>query len=274
MDRATGHLYEPLLERDLDAIPRAFDRYLKAHDETELWTAIARFAVLAFVPSPHSSRALMATHAAWVVRPATPHWKDLLIACAVYTASARPAWSEPPILERSPVAQAREQLLEAVAQNDQATALAWLSGNVDRAETALQEVARGDARLMLETARELEPLLGAHGRHALMRAVVLSLFGDRNESSLPIESLVQRAIESRGAIETVREVLVWCAAEGGARNGAPVAATSYPLGRDFAQTLLVHANVSRLPPHVDANALLAAVHENLQHGDDYSDWSG
>lgn len=274
MDRATGDLYEPLLERDLDAIPRAFDRFLTTHDEQELWTAITRFAVLAFVPSLHSSRALMATHAAWVVRDATTHWRKLLVACAAYAASIRPAWSEPPILERSDSAQPLDALRAAVAGGDQAAAIDWLSGNVDDADELLRDVARGEALLMLDTARSLAPLVGAPGRHALMRTVVLSLFADPSESSLPIDDLVRRAIESGGSVETVRDILVWCARHGGDRRESPAPFEPYTLARDFAQVLLVHAILGRLPGHLDRNALLAAVHENLQHGDDYSNWSG
>lgn len=274
MDRATGDLYEPLLERDLDAIPHAFDRFLTTHDEEELWTAVTRFAVLAFVPSLHSSRALMAMHAAWVVRDATAHWRKLLVACAAYAASVRPAWSEPPILERSDSAQPPDALRAAVASGDQSAAIAWLSGNVDDAEALLREIARGEALLMLETARSLEPLVGVPGRHALLRTVVLSLFADGNESTLSIDDLVRRAVESRGSVDAVRDILVWCARDGGDRQESATPFEPYELARDFAQTLLVHANLGRLPDHLDKNALLAAVHENLQHGDDYSNWSG
>lgn len=274
MDRATGDLYEPLLERDLDALPRTLDRYLKTHDERSLFVAIARFAVLAFAPSLHSSRSLLAMRAAWDLREVQPRWRELLLACAAYASYVRPPWSEPPLLERSDRALPLTFLEEAIRAGDRSAADAWLAGNVDEAADLLASLARGEALLVLDAARTLGPLLGAPGRHALMRAVVLSLFSDSSEPSLPIDDLVLKAVEARASIESVRDVLVWCARNDGETAVALEPVEAYSLPRDFAQTLLVHASIRRLPARVDHAALLAAVHENLQHGDDYTDWSG
>lgn len=277
MDRATEDLYAPLIERDIGAIGPTIDRFLRSHDAAHLWTALTRFAVLAFVPSLHSSRALVAMRASWDLRDVTPAWEQLLIECATYMALARPAWSEPPILEKSGEGEPPplDVLRRAVAGNDRDAATKWLAAHVDDADAALGEVARGEAMLMLDTARALEPLVGTPGRHALLRTVVLSLFSDASESPLPVEELVTRAVAARGSIETVREVFVWCARSGEETDShALTPLEPYPLARDFAQTLIAHAMIRHLPSHVDTDSLLAAVHENLQHGDDYSDWSG
>ena len=78
MSGATSALYEPLIERDLDAIPAAARTFCASHSEEELWIAVARFAVLAFTPSQHSKRAVMAVRAAREVGLSF----DLIVACA------------------------------------------------------------------------------------------------------------------------------------------------------------------------------------------------
>ena len=276
MDKATEDLYAPLIERDLPAIGPSVERYLASHDPTALWTALARFAVLAFVPSLHSSRALMAMRAAWVLRDASPGWDELLVECATYTSLARPPWSEPPILvETAGEKPDLDALQRAIAANDRDAALDWLAAHVDDAEQSLAQVARGEAMLMLENARAIEPLVGSHGRHALLRTVVLALFSDASEPSEPIDVLIARAVAARGSIETVRDVFVWSARHGSDRGGSVLTPVEpYALARDFAQTLITHSVTRRLPPSADSHSLIEAVHENLQHGDDYSDWSG
>ena len=62
------NLYEPLIERELDAIPAAAHAFAAEHSEDELWIAVTRFAVLAYAPSQHAKRAVMACRAAHEVR--------------------------------------------------------------------------------------------------------------------------------------------------------------------------------------------------------------
>jgi hypothetical protein len=75
--------------------------------------------------------------------------------------------------------------------------------------------------------------------------------------------LIDRAIETRGAIEAVQPVLFH------APRGAAVTPPIYHLARDYAQTLLAHA----LPPRERRDEFLAAVRDNLDHGEDFSEWS-
>ena len=60
----TSELYEPLIERDADAFSAVAHAFLESHSAEELWVAVARFAVLAYAPSQHAKRAVMACLAA------------------------------------------------------------------------------------------------------------------------------------------------------------------------------------------------------------------
>jgi hypothetical protein len=202
MSGATSALYEPLIERDLEAIPAAARAFVQSHSEDELWIAVARFAVLAYAPSQHSKRAVMAARAAYDVRTF-----DLIVECARYAAESRQPWSEPPILD-PPEPDATSPLQEVIASGDQLRAERWLSAHLADAERELREVARGDALLMLDTALALEQALGSKGRFALLRMVMAELFVASDHPAEPLEVLVDRAIASNGAVDDVRAVFV------------------------------------------------------------------
>lgn len=265
--------YEPLIERDLDAIPAAAHAFLESHGADELWTSVTRFAVLAYAPSQHAKRAVMACRAAWEVRDETD-FPGMIVACARYAAEARQPWSEPPILEPpSPSSGDVEELRAAMREGDRLRAERWLSARMSDAPEALRSLARGDALLMLDAAAALEPLLGEKGRYALLRMPVWELIAepDAEDEDAPLETLIARAIEEHGSVDSVRAVLIRKSdfspstlPEGWTEARPPL--SPYPLARDYAQTLLVHA----LIPHP---RLLHAVHHNLEHGESYADWS-
>ena len=235
----SSELYEPLLERDLDAIPAAARAFADAHSLDELYLTIARFAVLAYAPSMHSKRAVMACRAAHVLRDACgERWIDWIVECARYAAESRQPWSEPPIIEEiAPIS--REEL---------------------------ERNAGDDALLMIDTAFALVPILGEKGKSALLRMPLMELEGEQTRSpSRPIKTLIDRAIESGGAIEDVSRVLV-ANRSGGLKPTAPPV---YHLARDFAQTLLAHVHA----PNYRRDEFLAAVLDNLAHGEDFSEWS-
>lgn len=272
-----SELYEPLIERDLDAVPRAASRYLAKHSEDDLWIAIARFAVLAYAPSQHAKRAVVACRSALVVRDELhDRWTDLLIDCACYAAASRQPWSEPPILDPPPpdpeAPTDRAELEQAVSADDRLRAERWLSARIDDCETDLRALAKGDARLMLDVALSLEQRLGRKGRFALLRMPVHELFVAADDVREPLEVLVQRAIEENGSVDAVSAVLI-------AASDLPVVAgpasseslAPYHLARDFAQTLIAHDIVRRLPARREE--FLAAVHHNLRHGESYANWS-
>jgi hypothetical protein len=236
MPSATSALYEPLIERNLDAIAPAAHAFLETHSEEELWIAVARFAVLAYAPAQHAKRAVMAARAAHDVRSV-----ELTIECARYAAESRLPWSEPPIFE---------------------------GGDLPSYEE-LRVHARGDALLMLDTAQALERTLGEKGRAVLVRMVTCELESPSEHPAEPLEVLVERAIESGGAIDDVRSVFIAAAGLPPLRDAVPLA--PYRLARDYAQTLIAHAVARTLP--VRAEEFLAAVHHNLEHGESYAEWS-
>ena len=271
--------YEPLIERNLDAIPAAAHAYLESHGVDELWTSVTRFAVLAYAPSQHSKRAVMACHAAWIVRDELgDRFADMVVECARYAAEARQPWSEPPMLEPpEPSSGDVEELRAAMREGDRLRGERWLSARLSDADVALREVVHGDARLMLETATALLPLLGEKGRYALLRMPVWELIAapEDEDPQEPLETLLARAVEENGSIDTVRAVFLSGgqailpvrrppATEDG-QAGLPVL-HPYRLARDYAQTLIAHA----IAPYPE---LLHAVHYNLDHGESYADWS-
>jgi hypothetical protein len=263
MSGATSALYEPLIERDLEAIPAAARVFVESHSEEELWIAVARFAVLAYAPSQHSKRAVMAARAAYEIRTF-----DLIVECARYAAESRQPWSEPPILE-PPEPDATSSLQDAIASGDRLLAERWLSAHLDDAEVELREAARGDALLMLDAALALEQTLGKKGRFALLRMVTAELFTPSDHPGEPLEALVERAIASNGAIDDVRAVFIAASGLPPLREAVPV--EPYRLARDYAQTLIAHSVARTLPSRADD--FLRAVHHNLEHGESFAEWS-
>jgi hypothetical protein len=277
-------LYEPFIERDLAAIPAAARAFANEHSENELWIAVTRFAVLAYAPSQHAKRAVMACRAAHDVRDQLgDRWLDMIVECARYAAESRQPWSEPPILDPPQVdaGQPRDltELRAAIEANDRFRAERWLAARLDDAHEDLRAIALGDALLMLDTAVALEALLGEKGRYALLRMVIAELLVESDDVTEPLETLIDRAIAERGSVDSVRSVFVRNAGvppAGQAASSPPALAlhtplTPYPLARDYAQTLIAHAIAHKLPTR--QQEFLAAVHHNLEHGESFAEWS-
>ena len=265
----SSEFYEPLIERDLEAIPAAARAFAESHSIDELYLAVARFAVLAYAPSMHAKRAVMACRAAHELRDACgERWIDLLVECARYAAESRQPWSEPPVLE-PPEPDPAVDLRSA----DRIAGERWLAAHLDRADlrATFEQNAGDDALLMIDTAFALIPLLGEKGKYALLRMPVWELTsGEQTRSPRePVDALIDRVIQSRGSIETVQSVLVWSA--GILPAGSPTCPPIYHLARDYAQTVLAHFVAPRLPNRRDE--FLAAVHHNLEHGESFAEWS-
>ncbi|PYQ27101.1 MAG: hypothetical protein DMF56_21305 [Acidobacteria bacterium] len=241
----SSELYEPLLERDLDAIPAAARAFAEAHSLDELYVSVARFAVLAYAPSMHAKRAVMACRAIHELRDKEDFF-DWIVECARYAAESRQPWSEPPIISE----------IEPIPREE------------------LERNAGDDALMMIDTAFALIPILGEKGTSALLRMPLMELEGPQTRTKSAMEPLIDRAIESHGAIEDVTCVLACGAAAALGRRNVPAAASAaapppYHLARDFAQTLLAYAH----PPAYRRDEFLAAVKHNLAHGEDFSAWS-
>ncbi|HEY0143979.1 MAG TPA: hypothetical protein VGF48_24040 [Thermoanaerobaculia bacterium] len=277
MSGAVGALYEPLLERDLAAIPEAVRAYRAEHSLEDLWLTVTRFALLAYSPSEHARHALLCCLAA---RGASEEW---LTECARYAAEARQPWSEPPILELPAIEEDQrrdlEELRAAVGEGDRARGERWLASRFGLADqlgsdlrcfdelgSDLLSLARehGDAVLIVRAAIALVPLLGQKGAYATLRVAVWDLIAKREEEPLPErsrEELAAAVVESEGAIDAVTALLV--ASDIGE---VPNCVEPYQLARDYGHLLLAHA--ASFPD--DA---LEAVARNLEHGESYAEWT-
>jgi hypothetical protein len=231
--------------------------------------------VLAYAPSQHAKRAVMAARAAHDLRDAMgERWTDLIIECARYAAESRQPWSEPPIPDPPVVDDAQprdiEELRAAIDAKDRPRAERWLAARVDDADDDLRTVARGDALLVTDAVLALAPLLGDKGRYALLRIAIWEMLADNSEepSRESLEALIANAIAEKGSLESVRKVLIASSSPLPAfrREGQGEGLEPYRLARDYAQTLLVHA--AGLP-----EPLLAAVRENLEKGESFEEWS-
>ena len=272
MQGATSALYEPLIERDLGGIAEAARAFAaeQAPDRAmeELWLAVTRFAVLAYSPSQHGKRTVMACRAVHPFR--SFEW---IVECARYAAESRQPWSEPPILDPPPVDPAvpasLDELREAMAAKDRLRGERWLAARLDDCVGDLRAVANGDALLMLDTVLALDPLLGEKGRFALYRLVIHELMLDLDTITEPVETLIDRAIDSNGAVDDVRAVLIASSTPALPPTANRQPPTPYRLARDYANTLLAHAADIRNR----REDFLAAVHHNLAHGESFAEWS-
>jgi hypothetical protein len=165
----TSALYEPLIERDLAAIPAAARAFADAHSPDDLWIAVTRFAVLAYVPSQHAKRAVMACRAAHDLREELgERWIDMIIECARYAAESRPPWSEPPILD-PPLHRLNRSFLAHLSRNEN-------EGSVQT--MVVIQVERGDAIEMWHreiTDNEIPAFLRQGGKERCFRVDSLEM---------------------------------------------------------------------------------------------------
>lgn len=274
----TSELYAPLIERDLVAFPPAAHAFLESHSLDELWLAVTRFAVLAYAPSQHAKRAVMACLAAHDVREELgERWTEMILECARYASESRQPWSEPPMLDPpEPSSGELAELRSAMRDGDRLRGERWLAARLEDADIALRDLVHCDALLMLDTAIALLPLLGEKGRYALLRMPVWELIAapDAKDDHTPLATRIARAVESNGSPEAVTPVFWGTGFEPTQRPvvSNPAGLSPYGLARDYAQTLLAHSWARRLP-QAQAEPLLRAVHHNLEHGESFADWS-
>src|SRR5216684_6461997 len=177
--------YDPFIERDLAAIPAVIAAFRADHSAEEAWTAVTRFAVLAFAPSQHSKHALLACLTAWDLRAALgDRFDDAIVECALYAAAIRQPWSEPPILDPPKLEPNQrgdlDELRVAIAAPDRLRAERWLAMRYRDPNLAHDYFTAasddfedlGHKLIVASAAWRLAGLLGEQGRYAMLRVGV------------------------------------------------------------------------------------------------------
>ena len=297
MPSGVSALFEPLIARDLEAIPAVAAEFLRDHDSSELYLAVARFAVLSYAPSQHAKHAVLAALAAHDLREeAGERWNDLLLECARYASASRQPWSEPPMMTPPSIDRAqradRDELRAAIGGRDRLRAERWLAARIDdpALERDLLEIAAEDASdmghklIITDAALRLIPILGDKGRYVALRMAVWELVSYGGEEPPPTEDdlnrLIARCVAEDGSLESAHAVFHFAA-----KSGAPMppfapsegrAIPIYRLARDLGAALQAHAVAKRLRssfPDADLDAFVAAVERNLETAPSLEEWS-
>jgi hypothetical protein len=227
--------YESFIERDLAAIPAAVAEFRSGHSADETWTAVTRFAVLAFAPSQHSMHALLACLSVWDLREDLGgRFDDAVVNCAIYSAASRQPWSEPPMLDppKLEVDQRGDvgELREAIAASDRLRAERWLAKRYNDADVATDYFAvasddfedLGHKLIVASAAMRLADLLGEKGRYAMLRVGVwemvavgsgkLELRSGSVDLDLLCSALVANVIANDGDIVSAHTLFLFDAA--------------------------------------------------------------
>jgi hypothetical protein len=223
--------YEPFIERDLAAIPAAVAEFRAGHSAEETWTAVTRFAVLAFAPSQHSMHALLACLSVWDLREDLgERFDQAIVQCAIYAAASRQPWSEPPMLDPPKIeADQRgdvDELREAIAASDRLRAERWLAKRYDDDDFASDYFAvasddfedLGHKLIVASAAMRLADPLGEKGRYAMLRVGVWEMVAvGRGElgvgsGSLDPDALVANIIANDGEIVSAHALFLFDAA--------------------------------------------------------------
>src|SRR5216684_851344 len=229
--------YDAFIERDLDAIPAVIAAFRADHSAEEAWTAVTRFAVLAFAPSQHSKHALLSCLSAWDLRAVLgERFDDAVVACAVYAAASRQPWSEPPMFDPPKLASDQrgdlEELRAAIAASDRLPAERWLASRYIDPDLAHHYFTAasddfedlGHKLIVATAAWRLADLLGEKGRYAMLRVAVWEMAayggresgvegrsGTRDLNSLCV-ALVANVIANGGGIVSAHELFLFDAA--------------------------------------------------------------
>jgi hypothetical protein len=279
--------YEPFIERDLAAIPAAVAEFRAAHSAEETWTAVTRFAVLAFAPSQHSMHALLACLSVWDLREEIA-FDAAVVQCAIYAAASRQPWSEPPMLDPPKIDEDQrgdvEELRESIAASDRLRAERWLAKRYNDADFASDYFAvasddfedLGHKLIVASAAMRLADLLGEKGRYAMLRVGVWEMVavggrgsGVGGRRAVAVDSLVANVIANDGDIVSAHALFLFDAASQtnddaviarvanhlsginsptpDTRHRAP-AVSVYPFARDYGACLKAHAIAKRLRP--------------------------
>jgi hypothetical protein len=303
-------LYEPLIERDLDAIPAAVRAFREQHSSDELFLAVARFALLAYAPSQHAKHALLACLAVHDLRDELgARFDEAVTELAIYAAGSRQPWSEPPILEPPSVDPSQSatlaELLAAIEAGDRHEGERWLAARIGDPALARDYFAAaaddlsddGHKVIVAAAAWRLVPILGERGKYATLRVGIWEMTAYRGSHDAQVSSpamvrdqlprSIDEAIAARGELEAMHAVFLQEALLtmsellsdapvplALSRSSAPV--PIYRFARDFAQCLIAHAVAKRLHArfaHLPLDAFVAAAHDNLERSPSFEEWS-
>jgi hypothetical protein len=278
--------YDAFIERDLAAIPKEIAAFRANHSADETWTAVARFAVLAFAPSQHSKHALLTCLSAWDLRDDLgARFDDAIVQCAIYASASRQPWSEPPMLDPPKIEPDQrgdlDELREAIASSDRLRAERWLAKRYRDADFAHDYFTAasddfedlGHKLIVASAAWRLAELLGEKGRYAMLRVGVWEMVADGSgEISTPpdLDSIIERLIANSGDIVSAHALFLFDAAlQTGDQSviervcnhlpanvpasksdsrGPAMEAPVYPFARDYGACLKAHAVAKRLRP--------------------------
>jgi hypothetical protein len=227
-------LYEPLIGRDLAAIPGAVRRFRESHSPEELFLAVARFALLAYAPSQHAKHALLACLAVHDLREEFgERFDEAVTELAIYAAGSRQPWSEPPILEPPAIDATQpgelDELLAAIEAGDRHRAERWLAKRAGDPALAHDYFAAaaddledlGHKLIVAAAAWRLVPILGERGRYATLRVGVWEMTAYRGPRAEPspgppaaelLPALIDEAIAAGGSLEAMHAVFLMDAA--------------------------------------------------------------
>jgi hypothetical protein len=283
-------LYEPLLERDESGIRSAVREFRRSHSSEELFAALARFAVLAYAPSQHAKHAVICCRSAWDIREELgDRFDDVLTECAIYAASSRQPWSEPPIPDPPALDSHQrgdiEELRECVATGNRLRAERWLAKRYRDADFPRDffTVASDDYEdlghklIVAVTAWKLASIFGEQGAYATLRIGVWEMTAYRGDSKPPAGDVVANMIANRGEVESAHAVFHYdamrVAAGAPARPAGGAPATTqmpvYRLARDYGAYLKSFSVAKRL----NDPRIIAAAKYNLDHAPSFEEFS-
>jgi hypothetical protein len=218
MASAISTLYEPMIGRDLEAIPSAVLRFRKTHKAGELFDAVTRFAVLSFSPSQHGKHAVLACLAAHHIREEmAEHFDQIMAECAIYAAQSRLPWSEPPITDPPPTENedpwTDDEIRAAIAEKDRMRGEKWLARRMrePNLESSFFRVAaedlsdQGHKLIVAAGAWELAELLGDRGAFATLRIAPIEWTAYSGDEAPPPP---ERQVDLETALRILIDLLV------------------------------------------------------------------
>lgn len=209
MPSAISLLYEPLISRDIAAIRGAVLGFRKSHSATELFEAVARFAILSYSPSQHGKHAVLACLAAHELREdLADHYDQILVECAVYAAQSRLPWSEPPMTEAPAVSRSDpwsdDEIRESILGKDRLRAERWLARRMREPKleqsffsAAAEDLSENGHKLIVAVAAwQLAGLLGSAGEFASLRIAPIewTAYVQPGEPPRPVPQPVESAL--------------------------------------------------------------------------------